>query len=656
MPSNRTLIVVRLNGPRTTEAPDHTAYAGIEGHDVLTLAPSDTEPQPLGLYAPPNHWQRCRDYALYAARAARPDYAHYWLIDGETCINAASPADLLIALARVEADLMAPRFGARPASWGWGAHLRARGLTVHGCALPMVRLSGGALDTLLAARRAHTAEPGLASPQAWPADEAFVPTMLVKAGLRALDLNQATKTPCYTEETLGGALVHDRRQLAAHAPDGLIYHPARDLERWIQEVEQAVIAASGRQRSLADPAGVRTQAGAGLLDRLGHSCLRHPVFQQNALVPLMLAESLWRTRPWQAEPSPMPGRDRVCRLNLDRRFGGAPPVASAHLAWSPLPKNSLVFVKPTDFETGDAFDLAHLPTACALPYAFDLPARQMLMTLHASLAGVLDHPFLYGAQRDMTRVIARVPVENLPLIYGAPDPGFAPVLVFSIGRTGSTLFKKLIECVTPRAFSEPDTLTQLAESPHTRMLSPDELSAMLYYAVAPLARVRLPGGADGRCVVKLRSQANGITREVARALPGAKYVFMLRDHIAWARSTFRSFGMSPANVANRLVQALFALKRLMDAHVDLTVVFYEDIVADPHATVARLTGADPDADSALAARIDAVAAADSQRGSGISRARTSQKPEGEDAWMAAFEAEWAERRPARLITKLKLRY
>ena len=377
--------------------------------------------------------------------------------------------------------------------------------------------------------------------------------------------------------------------------------------------------------------------------------LRSQTHANAALVPLLLAESLWRSHP--AQPN---NRAAACQTALTRHFAAGPAIGTAHPAFCRLPRHNVELVAPTDFEAALGHPISRLPEGLAIPYAYDLPARTLILTLHASLAATLAHPFLYGGQRECARAIARIPLPNLQAALGPIDAAASPVLVFSVGRTGSTLFKQLIACVTPRAISEPDAITQLTTLlPDTP--EPDRLP-LIHYALAPLLTLHLPGNPQGPCVIKLRSQANGIAADIASAFPAARYVFMLRERQAWARSTFRAFGMRPANAANRLAQALRALRRLQAAGVDLTLISYENLTANPHATIASLTGATPHADPALHARIAAAAAADSQAGHNLSRDRSTRQPPGESAWLAAFDTAWAATRPAALIEELGLDY
>jgi hypothetical protein len=187
-------------------------------------------------------------------------------------------------------------------------------------------------------------------------------------------------------------------------------------------------------------------------------------------------------------------------------------------------------------------------------------------------------------------------------------------------------------------------------------MPPEDRRAMIYYAMAPFFQVQIPGAAASRCVIKFRSQVNGIAGQVAETFPAARYVFMLRERRAWARSTFRSFRLSPAAVVERALQGLAAVQAQRDQGVDLHVVSYEGLIADPQEAVARLTATDVAGDPALWQRIADTMAQDSQARHRLSRETTSRPVEGEESWMAAFEALWSEKCPKDLLAELRLSF
>lgn len=389
------------------------------------------------------------------------------------------------------------------------------------------------------------------------------------------------------------------------------------------------LAAADAQIGSADPARLAEAADA--------LCARADTADA-ALIPLALAA---RTTPAAAE-------------KLAALFGPAndrPEVATAHVIEAcKIPVHRTIQVQPTDFRLGPPMPIGRLPTAFALPYCWDLANRELYATLHLRPHAVLEEPFLYGAQRKHARVLARIPFDRLDGLFGPADPTISPLLIFSIGRTGSTLLDSLVRCVTPRAVSEPDTLTQLASAGEPFAGLPIETRrAMLWHSISAFAHTYLEGGEGALLSLKMRSQVNGIAADLVDAFPRARHVFMFRNRRDWAKSTFRVFNLPPPRAAGRLLQGIRTYDRLRAAKADVALLWYEEIVADPKAAVARILNRKLTAE--MDARIAATMRVDSQAGTGVSRDRAGKGRSEEEAWMAEFEQVWANIRPAGLLTK-----
>jgi hypothetical protein len=80
--------------------------------------------------------------------------------------------------------------------------------------------------------------------------------------------------------------------------------------------------------------------------------------------------------------------------------------------------------------------------------------------------------------------------------------------------------------------------------------------------------------------------------------------------------------------------------------VDLQVLDYDEMVADPIAAVGRLMDMDIDAQPGLADRIRTVMAQDSQASHRLSREATGRPRADEDTWLEAFEKLWAAKKAA----------
>jgi len=97
----------------------------------------------------------------------------------------------------------------------------------------------------------------------------------------------------------------------------------------------------------------------------------------------------------------------------------------------------------------------------ALAYCADLQAERVLFSLHGpALTGLFAAPFLYAAQLQGAVGVASVPFERLSE-WEAGLPAPRPRLIFSPGRTGSTLLARLIAACGAPCASEPDMLSQI---------------------------------------------------------------------------------------------------------------------------------------------------------------------------------------------------
>lgn len=303
-----------------------------------------------------------------------------------------------------------------------------------------------------------------------------------------------------------------------------------------------------------------------------------------------------------------------------------------------------------DFELGAGVPVTELPPGQALPYAVDMRQRLMQFTLHDDARKLCEAPFVYAAQRDTARRLAQVPFARLDAAFGAWRKAARPVLVLSIGRTGSTLLDALLRVAMPLSVSEPDTMTQLAGTSRLGHLNDRSIEQLtLWHALSPF--LQLAG--DDRVAVKFRSQVNLLSPALARVFPNARYVFMLRDPESWALSTYRSFKLPPEGVVGRLLGGINAIDRLTAAGVDLNILRYEELLQDPRAAIERIAGPDPS--GKRAAGISAVMSTDSQAGTHLA-GRTSDRTrtEDENAWMGEFLASWQSARPSADIARLKL--
>ena len=271
-----------------------------------------------------------------------------------------------------------------------------------------------------------------------------------------------------------------------------------------------------------------------------------------------------------------------------------------------------------------------------LPYCADLARERALFTTHdeAGLAKLLAAAFMFNDQLETATGALSVPFERLDEVVAPPTA--PPVLVFSPGRTGSTLLVRLLAAAGLACASEPDMLAQLARAPRDafRLLPQGTREALARACLAQLGHT-LGGGV----IVKLRSQCNARPLLLTEAAPGCRVVFMLRGVAGWALSRHRSFLEPPEIVASILRQAIDALDKLAFCGAAFDVLWFETLAADP-AAVLRVCAPGLAVDPGL---LGAVMARDSQAGTGVAREVVAAAP-AQDGFTAQLARDWVEAR------------
>ncbi|PCE22681.1 sulfotransferase family protein [Paraburkholderia acidicola] len=277
-----------------------------------------------------------------------------------------------------------------------------------------------------------------------------------------------------------------------------------------------------------------------------------------------------------------------------------------------------------------------------VPLCVDWREARLLYSRWDDDCAMTDVPFLYQRQRRTARWLLEVPFEHLDTSGRATH--MAPTFIFSVGRCGSTLLSRLLAAVGEQAVSEPDVLTNVAhfDDDAERAAADGARERIVQNCVAAFepACGRKP-------IIKLRARCNRAVDVFLNAMPAAHYVFMCRNRDDWVRSNSRAFGDSGEALADLLKASVEAFDRMHAASVDPTLVWYEDLLADPVGALQRILPARTDLDTYRAA-IEQALGTDAQEGSNLSRASLAARVDDAGA-LAAFEACWREIRPERLL-------
>ena len=550
MPTN--LIIVRTNRADAASLEAFDLYAKLASADVTfcideRAAPADTGGRPklafnearlreLGLYPHPNCGWLCGDYFYHATRAVRPDYEFYWLVEPDVRINAADLAGFFALFDANQADLLAPRLAFNDTTWPWTAIVAATGLPPWRCFYPLTRLSGRAIDHVHAIRRQHTANAAIATEKAWPNDEAITASALVAAGFACADLDHG-QGPCHTGASLHGVALIDPGVLATLPPDGLIYHPVRDFTAWFAGAQDQAARIDATSNDPKTPGRLAGQALA--LSRIAQTCQRHPAYLDASLAPSLQAQALWARRPAAAMPATasQPAFKqqfdnegaRLCTARLQEHFGVTPLrplVGTAHLADHVGPTTPAIPAQD-EFGLGPAFDLGRFPRRAAIPYAWNLEARTLLLTIHLNAARILDCADPADAQRTQARAAVLATLDQLAKPYGTPAA--APLLfAFAQDAAEAAALATRLHQAGRAAIATPGALLGLAAAlPRLGAgIAPPLFDRLVRLTIEPFRHITHPAGAP-RCFV-LPAQPPRLAAILGRQFPQARFVMLPR--------------------------------------------------------------------------------------------------------------------------------
>lgn len=181
---------------------------------------------------------RCGDYPLYLARKRYPKCDKFWLIEYDVTINRADPVSFFTEIdAAHEHDFISAHFRKAEDWWTWGYPMRDYSSDVYRAYFPLVRMSGRALDFVMAERARITGgfrQIFQERQLEWPNDESFIATTLQNNGFQCADYNDLGSY--YTDKTFWMSVLVHPTSLPLH--DGLIYHAVRTGKHYLKIVNR----------------------------------------------------------------------------------------------------------------------------------------------------------------------------------------------------------------------------------------------------------------------------------------------------------------------------------------------------------------------------------------------------------------------------------
>jgi hypothetical protein len=321
---------------------------------------------------------------------------------------------------------------------------------------------------------------------------------------------------------------------------------------------------------------------------------------------------------------------------------------------------------PSDFDLseGPAIDPQVVITNSLVTlYCLDHPNRRALFVEAAPGVDLSQAPFLYQAQYENALRLISVSYETLhELARGISLDERSVILVYSVGRTGSTLLGSALNAADGIiGLSEPDVFTQLVTHREWDGSNDAEIGALVESCLKLLCKPTEKTPDPKGWVIKFRSFTIELGDLLHRHFPNTRNIFLYRHAAAWLNSMYRVFGETEGDIGFRTfiqgwlstlvppiarhVQAggsllsyssmfsmlwLNTLERyvsLQNAGMPGLAIRYEDIQAAPEAALAKIFEFCGLSTGSMAVVYE-VLEKDSQAGTGFSREALSHKKSG----------------------------
>ncbi|MDO7413088.1 hypothetical protein Q5X48_14860 [Acinetobacter baumannii] len=308
--------------------------------------------------------------------------------------------------------------------------------------------------------------------------------------------------------------------------------------------------------------------------------------------------------------------------------------------------NATKILEQKDFETiaESVEGFNNFPTSL-LPTIIDWEKNEILLSDIDSLDSLNKFPFFYQWQRNKINNLYVLPFEFLQK-SSLVNNNVSPIFVFSIGRCGSTLLVNLCESLGIKTISEPDFLANISERIGSNH-SEETISEILkwntnlfspFFGTSPL--------------IKLRGSSIKDIEIFSKIFPNSKYIFMLREPMAWAKSNIKAFNDDPISLAYYLKEGIEAYKKLFNLNLNLSLIWYEDLVDKPEEILCSLFG-EKNFPVNYRSLIKDVMSKDSQEGSTISQSELAKRNINHN-FLEEFKRSWIEIYPEDLIKEFNL--
>ena len=204
--------------------------------------------------------------------------------------------------------------------------------------------------------------------------------------------------------------------------------------------------------------------------------------------------------------------------------------------------NAVVKLEDFDYEEGEIIDpLTIVKHPNISLYCLDFKNQQAIFVETPTNIDLSQPPFYYLAQYEHAQKLIAVPLEELTQLVNNIEVVEQLIIIYSVGRCGSTLLSKVFNQVnTVLSLSEPDVFSQLVGLRNPDRSNDEEITGLLKACIYLLTKPNKQQQFSC-CAIKMRGVVIELADLIYRVVPEAKSIFLYRNAEDVIKSSIRSF-------------------------------------------------------------------------------------------------------------------
>lgn len=206
------------------------------------------------------------------------------------------------------------------------------------------------------------------------------------------------------------------------------------------------------------------------------------------------------------------------------------------------PANTIAKLEDFDYLEGDEIDAKIILDNLNISlYCLDLQNQQAIFVETSEEIDIYEPPFLYHAQYENAQRLFTVPFDELTQLAQSIDPIDNLILIYSVGRCGSTLLSKVFNQLdTVVSLSEPDVFSQLVAMRDIDGSNDEQIVGLLKICLLFQCK-NINKKKTKHCVIKFRSFCINLADLISQIMPESKIIFLYRNAEDVVKSSIRSF-------------------------------------------------------------------------------------------------------------------